>query len=257
MRKDTNERHKNVDLVLNYYKKIIPNSKFIFVEDDNVKNFEYLSNIDSVSYVYFHNEGIYRKSYGYNLGLKESKDTIVCFLDIDCIVSKSNIEQAVDQVLKDNSISICYNGTSVYFEYNVKNTISDDCKNLYDYLDGFVDKNKIYTSYKCEEYEIGNTKSVGGALLGKRETFLSIGGFNPNFVGWGYEDNEIIHRCKNMMVPMYYINTKKPLLFHLPHAELPYSDKSQHEFYKNNYEEFFKISNMPHEQLKEYIKTWK
>ena len=124
-------------------------------------------------------------------------------------LSKSNIEQAVDQVSKDNSISICYNGTSVYFEYKVKNTIIADCKNLYDYLDGFVDKNKIYTSYKCEEYEIGNTKSVGGALLGKRETFLSIGGFNPNFVGWGYEDNEIIHRCKNMKVPMYYINTKK------------------------------------------------
>lgn len=258
LRKDSEERKKNIDMVFEYYNSIYPNSNFIFIEDDDSKKLEYLSKHSNVNYIHYFNSGEYKKCLSYNIGLKECDNNIVCFLDIDCIVSKENLEQAIQQCNEDNSICICYNGTSIYFNYNIKNKINKNIiKNgLYDFLDNYVQKDKIYTMYACEDYTVGNTKSVGGALLGKKEAFLEIGGFNPNFIGWGYEDNEIVERCKILKTPMYYINTKKPLLFHLPHEISSNRDKSKHPFYKTNEKEISKIMSMDFKKLKEYSSLW-
>lgn len=257
LRKDTDERLKNVQLVHRYYRNIIPNCNFIFVEDDKESFFEFLKNEKNTQYIFDYNTNVYNKCRGYNLGLKNSTTDIVCFLDIDCIVSYENIERAVQQVLADNSINIGYNGSCAYFEYSIKNRIDSTTDiNLYNFLDQFVDKTKIYTLYRCADYMIASTRSVGGCLIGKRDTFKHIGGFNPNFIGWGYEDDEIICRARKFNIPMYYVNTDKPLLFHLPHELTPHADKSKHNHYEHNHNEAAKIGKMSLADINEYIKTW-
>jgi predicted glycosyltransferase involved in capsule biosynthesis len=258
LRKDTEERAKNVDIVIAYYKAIFPLCKFIVVEDDKLQNFEYLKNDLSVQYIHFYNEGQHNKCRGYNIGLNSCKTDIVCFLDADCIVSKDNIEKAITTLEDEDGLYIGYNGKAIYFNYSVKHKISNVTESLYDFLESFVDVSNMQTGYINEYYHVANTKAVGGVLFGKRQTFINIGGFNPNFKGWGYEDNEIIVRARKLKIPIYIINTDKPFLFHLPHINEAAKNKENiHASYKLNEQEYLKITGFSLEQILEYIKDWK
>jgi predicted glycosyltransferase involved in capsule biosynthesis len=257
LRKDSEERKKNADIIIQYYRKVVTGCKFIVVEDDIIKNFEYLAKDNDVNYIFMYNEGQHNKCKGYNLGLHNSTSDIVCFLDIDCIVSEENIIKAIDNVYRNNGLTIGYNGVCVYFDYPVKSQIKS-VDGLYDFLASFVDMSKLVTGYKTGNYHIANTHAVGGVLFGKRQTFIDIGGFNPNFKGWGYEDNEIIIRAKKLDIQSYYINTNKPYLLHIPHIEEEFKNKeSMHVSYKLNEQEFLQISSLTKSKLMEYIKTWK
>lgn len=256
LRKDTEERAKNVDIVTSYYRSILPDSKFIVIEDDKSQNFKYLEKEPNISYIHNYNEGQHNKSKSYNIGLNRSKTGIICFLDIDCIISKQNIEKCIETLKQPSSICIGYNGVAIYFKYDVKNKITDTSESLYEYLAGFIDRDNIYIGYTNSDYHVANTKAVGGALFGYREVFKSIGGFNPNFKGWGYEDNEIIVRAKKLGIDIFFINTSKPYLLHLPHIDPDYREDS-HPSYKLNEQEFLKINRFTKSELEEYIKSWK
>jgi predicted glycosyltransferase involved in capsule biosynthesis len=258
LRKDTVERSKNVDIVLSYYKSIIPTAKFIVVEDDRVSNFRFLESDKAIKYIHFYNIGQHNKCKGYNIGLDNCDTEIICFLDIDCIVSKQNIEKSIETLKQTESICIGYNGVAIYFNYDVKNSITNQSDLLYDFLETFVDKSNLYNNYTNEFYHVANIKAVGGVLLGYKSTFKKIGGFNPNFKGWGYEDNEIIIRSKKLNVPIFAINTFKPYLFHLPHiSNADKNTESNHISYNLNREEFIRISNYTQTELIEYIESWR
>ena len=258
LRKDTEERAKNVDIIIAYYKSIIPLCKFIVVEDDKIQNFEYLKNDENIQYIHFYNEGQHNKCKGYNIGLSRCETNIVCFLDVDCIVSKQNIEKAISTLDHNGGMCIGYNGIAIYFNYTVKKQIINHTESLYDFLETFVDKTNLQTGYTNEFYHVANTRAVGGMLLGETHTFKNIGGFNPNFKGWGYEDNEIITRSKKLSIPVYMINTSKSLLFHLPHISDENKNKeNKHASYKLNEQEFLRIISLSKNELEEYIKSWK
>jgi len=258
LRKDTEERAKNVDIVIEYYKNILPTCKFIVIEDDKIQNFKYLKVDTRIQYIHFYNEGQHNKCKGYNIGLNSCETTIMCFLDIDCIVSKQNIEKAINTLENTDGLCIGYNGTAIYFNYTVKDRITDATESLYDFLETFVDTVNIRTGYANEFYHVANTRAVGGMLLGYNHIFKNIGGFNPNFKGWGYEDNEIIVRARKLKIPIYSINTPKPFLFHLPHISDENKNKEDtHASYRLNEQEYLKITRFSLEQTLEYIKSWK
>lgn len=256
LRKDSQERVNNLNIILPYYKNNFPDAKFIFVEDSDKKDFDFLSHETNCEYVFFQNNSEYNKSKSYNLGLNKCATQLVCFLDIDCVVSRENILKAIEVVQKDSkTIAIGYNGTCIYFSYKVKNLINSSIDNLYDFLDKFVDRPNIYVNFKNDNYVVGNTKAVGGCLLGNTSTFKKLNGFNPNIIGWGFEDNEIVKRFYKLGSDICFINSKKPLLFHLPHHDMEY-DKSEHKFYNKNSEIYNKVCTSTKEELKNYIRTW-
>jgi predicted glycosyltransferase involved in capsule biosynthesis len=257
LRADSEERKKNVDIAISYYTAIAPNSKFIIVEDDIVKNFEYLGDIKNIQYIHTINSGTYNKCKSYNIGLQHATTDIVCFLDIDCIVSDINLSKSIEIAYKNNCINIAYNGVAIYLDYTAKSQIGIKAdRQIYDYFESLVDRSNLYNEFKTEYYTVGNVKAVGGCLMGKREIFKQINGFNPNFIGWGYEDNEITLRARILNIPLNYINTPKSFLFHLPHEKDQKNDKSVHDFYRHNYEEISKVMAMTKETLEQYIKTW-
>ena len=258
LRKDNEERVKNSNIIIPYFRQTVPGCKFIVVEDDNVQNFEYLSLQDDTTYIHLKNEGQHNKCKGYNIGLKASLTDVVCFLDIDCLISESNIKKSIDTVLSTDGICIGYNGVCIYFTYDVKSQLDTNSGPIYQFLESFIDKTNLNTSYTNAFYHVANTRAVGGALFGKRQTFINIGGFNPNFKGWGYEDNEIIIRAKKLNIPVFYINTNAPYLLHLPHISKELKNKeSSHVSYKLNEQEYTRIVNLSKIELIETIKLWK
>jgi GT2 family glycosyltransferase len=266
-RKDTEHRMDNFNIIYSYFKDILPDCEFVFVEDDKQETIKDLIKKED-KYIFFKNEGIYNKCIGYNIGLKEASNDIVCFLDIDCLVSIDSIIKSISLAKKD-MIVIGYNGTAIYVEHPLK----DKAKNnkgveLFNFLTNQINrdveingKNHIKTGYiDRETYCIGNTSAVGGCLVGKKSTFEKINGFNPNFIGWGYEDNEIISRAGTLNVSVARVGNETPnwFLFHLPHEEggVAIRDKDRHGYYKHNEEEVQKVESMNKEQLTEYIKSW-
>ena len=119
-----------------------------------------------------------------------------------------------------------------------------------------VDKNNICIHFKNENYEITNTKAVGGCLVGLTNIFKDINGFNPNIQGWGFEDNEIVIRAHKLGYSPHLVNSKKPYLLHLPHHEVK-SDKSLHTHYSINGKVYDEVRRMNKQQIQDYIKTWK
>jgi predicted glycosyltransferase involved in capsule biosynthesis len=258
IRKDTEERKKNANIVIPYYKTIAPNSKFIVVEDDTKKEFEYLADHNNIQYIHTNNNQNYNKCKSYNIGLTHATTEIVCFLDIDCIISKQNLYKALETVLKSDCVSIGYNGISIYLSYLAKEQIKNaQLINLYEHFDTLVDRSNIYNEFTNDNYHIGNTKAVGGVVIGRNNTFTSVGGFNPNFTGWGYEDNEIIVRMHKLGIPVFYTNTDKPYLFHLPHIDVEKNEVKNHSFYKSNEAEYLKILSFSESELTNYINSWK
>jgi len=258
-RKDTEHRMDNLSIVYDYYKTIYPNSEFIFVEDDSQERIKHLIHNDD-KYIFFNNSGTYNKCIGYNMGLKQASNDVVCFLDIDCLVSIDSLLKCVS-LSKKETICIGYNGTAIYLQHKLKNEICDQRgTQLYKSIVDNVDKENVYTGYRDENYAVGNTQAVGGCLVGKKSAFERINGFNPNFIGWGYEDNEIISRAMQLEVSVARISNTTPLwwLLHLPHENggVAITDKNKHEFYESNEQEVRKVERMSKEQLEEYIKTW-
>jgi len=259
-RKDTEERVKNLHIVYDYYKAIYPNSEFIFVEDDSQKTIHKIIKKED-KYIFHKNDGVYNKCLSYNKGLKEATSDVVCFLDIDCLVSIDSLTKGVTLSSKKDIICIGYNRTAIYLEHEFKSQLYDKKGHeLFKFIESNIDLTKVYTGYKNNLYAVGNTQAVGGCLIGRKETFNKINGFNPNFIGWGYEDNEIISRAGLLDVTVKQLGNAASswILFHLPHEEdmVGIKDKNNHEFYKHNETEVRKVEKMDKKQIVEYIKSW-
>tara|TARA_R110002167_G_scaffold55962_3_gene158957 strand:- start:20820 stop:21623 length:804 start_codon:yes stop_codon:yes gene_type:complete len=259
-RHDSAARVENLSVVTSHFRAIAPDCKFLIViDDDKFEVPEFISGYDDIVAVFMENDGDYNKCRGYNVGLSCVDTELVCFLDADCIISKENLDQTIKTSLDTNMICIGYNGTCIYLTESVKSGIASMSKpgdTLYCNMDSLVSHDNIQTDYTNKHYTVGNTKAVGGCLMGKTNLFRAINGFNPNFIGWGYEDNEIISRCGKLGQQVCYINSVKPLLFHFPHEEDPNRDKGAHAYYNSNLEEVTKVEAMNKEELQQYIKTW-
>jgi predicted glycosyltransferase involved in capsule biosynthesis len=230
---DTKERAKNIDIIKQYYKKIFPAAEIII--ESSSDNFN--------------------KCRLYNNGLKRSKNDIVCFLDSDVIISKPAIEKGIELSYNKDNVVIGYSGVAIYLTYTGKSKIEkhtsyEDILEEFPYL-----KAKDYV-LKTADYELGNNKAVGGCLIMHKNCAYDINGYNPNFVGWGYEDNEIVLRSHKLKKNVIYVNNPFSYLFHLPHHDIEV-DKSKHAHYTCNYEEYTKIASFNPDQIKQYIKTWK
>lgn len=98
----------------------------------------------------------------------------------------------------------------------------------------------------------GDTKSVGGAIFWKKETFVRIGMENENFIDYGPEDVERFVRAEKMGVKIERI---PGILFHFDHYIAPNSQKGHPHFDDNN-RELKKVERLTKKQLAEYVATW-
>lgn len=261
-REDTPERLENLHIVYQYYKDIWPNCEFVFVEDDVKQTIKQFVREED-KYIFFENDDVYKKCESYNIGFKQSTSNIVCFLDIDCLVSISSLILATNKVKKSDDVSfIGYSGVALYTEYRLKDAVKDlRGTKLFDTLVKNVDTENVFVGFTNSLYTVGNTNAVGGCLIGSRKLFEDINAFNPNFIGWGFEDNEVISRLKllkkkvSLITPLH---NPQNYLFHLPHepTHVGERDKSKHKYYKHNHTEVSKVEAMEFDELKEYIKTW-
>lgn len=271
---DNEERGENAKLIYEFYKTNVADAQFVFVEDDKEsKLFDFIELDETDNYILTKNRGKWCKTKSYNAGANTSTREYLYFLDLDVIVHPKYICEAISV---ESDLIIGYNGQSLYLTYEAKRLFKDDP--VYNKLECFIPREWLFNGqllnhniqsvqdYKTSQtgsplniYEYcmaPNNKAVGGCVITNRKTFYDYGGFNPNFIGWGYEDNELPTRVHKLGYSVTRINDPEALLFHLPH-DPPEGDPSKDASRNtNNRVEMSKIDRFSKEELKEYIKTW-
>lgn len=254
---DNDARIKNVKTIYKYYKKHLPNCRFVFVEDDSKSNLlEHLSLIDEQDkYVLETNHGLVKKCTGYNHGARYANTDIIIFLDVDIIIDCNKLLECINEA-KDSGSDECligYNGYAFYMtEQGEKQFLKTlDINDLYDKIKGLH-----LVTYSANEFALlNNVHAVGGCLVMTKKSFEQINGFNPFFTGWGYEDNEIISRAHRLGLRVSRSNIADHYLYHLPHCDASVN-KAQHNHYRQNEAIVQFVESLNKEQLQRYIKQW-
>ena len=290
---DNHEIAMNAFLMYRFFKEHTINSRFIFVEDSASPFLQSCIPIEETDKMYFEqnsycvdpdsshqqNDGFFRKSRSYNIGIEKSEREYLLFLDLDCVVNPKQIIDILDKIKKKKGFGICYNGQPAYLTYNAKQLYAD--APLFSTLESFYPDFKVLEvaldnrrrgfpswpdSLKYEHCKILGVNACGGCLLGRKKDFIKIKGFNENFAGWGYEDTEIISRIRILYgksptldwktdhEPFYRCENKEDFLFHFPHTKE--SVTSHQIVLTGNKKESDKVEGMNTKELTKYIKTW-
>lgn len=268
IRFDTDQRRHNFRILTNYYNKHFFNFNFIFSEESvrpeclhqlNEANVKLTTND---SYIYKVSDGVteWNKCAGYNKGIKQSKSDVIIFNDIDAILSPSQLERAVNLCLKNDNCGFVYpyNGHFLCVDESRKKMFEDKEYDL-DVLREDVDRiyqTQVNQTYSNPPILVGAKTSVGGCVVGRRDNLIKCKGYNPNFIGWGYEDNEVPARVHKLGFDVSRLNEPYDVLFHLPHDGPGQGKKAENPNYEQNRQICANVEQNNSEWVHEYIKSW-
>tara|TARA_R100001480_G_scaffold138255_1_gene135334 strand:- start:66 stop:881 length:816 start_codon:yes stop_codon:yes gene_type:complete len=256
LRVDIPERLRNLKLVLDYYDSLCSNLEFIIVNDDNEPEPE-LEDLSKkykfTKFLFLKNASIYKRTLSFNKAFKQTKRNIVIAGDTDVIIDPKFIIQGANKIINNEADHIFpYNGLFC----NVKLPLVEKFKDSLDvnvFLDKKPQKQNRYNNYQDNFIHVASPESKGGCIMYSSELYKRINGYNPNFVGWGYEDDEIGYRIEKFKGITSRVYDDDAIAWHLPH---PNTVRNEHPYYDTNHSICSYVGEQSLEILKEYIKTW-
>ena len=134
--------------------------------------------------------------------IKQASNEIIFMVDADMIVDEENLIHGIE-VVRNNK-------DSFYNNYNrsPKMTDSETKQKFF--------KTGVLNHHECPYRGDNMWEFFGGTLIGRKDDFMRIGGFNETFVSYGEEDNDFRERA----IRMGFRFLKSPnnhFAFHLDH----------------------------------------
>lgn len=160
--------------------------------------------------------------------------------DVDCVLPKQQYIDAITH-LRMNNIDVCTGFNS--FTYNVPKALHPK-----------IVETKSIDWLTIQQCVCANSKdyAMGGVVFWNKEKFMEAGMENENFVSWGPEDQERVHRAIKLG---YRYGKIQGTLYHLEHRRLQNSWMT-HRYIAHNDAEFAKIQAMDAVQLRLYVNSW-
>jgi len=256
LRVDIPERLRNLKIVLDYYNSTCYNLEFIIVNDDKEPEQE-LEDLNKkykfAKFLFLKNNSIYKRTLSFNKAFKETKRKIIIAGDTDVIIDPKFILQGANKIINKEADRIFpYNGLFC----NVSNFLIEefiDSLEVNVFLGKKPEKQNRYNNYQDSFIQVVSPESKGGCVMYSSELYKRINGYNPNFVGWGYEDDEIGFRIEKFKGITSRIYDDDAIAWHLPH---PNTIRNEHPYYETNHSICEYVNNQKLEIIKEYIKTW-
>lgn len=243
---DSRCRTRNLNIILNYIKEYYSDYNIHIVEGDITQKLHPRIFTKDINYNYVklqHREHFHQAKLINDL-CNQSTNDIICIQDADVFITKEQFNKSVEYINSGEYDMISpYNGTC----YNLLDDHVFTIQKLLHDKQPIV--NNINTSL-CKKR--CNGKSKGGCYFFNKQKFIEGGMANENFVGWGGEDDELLHRFTKLNYKFYRL---EGVLYHLPHDRTN-NAKPHHELYQNNMIELQRIIKMTKEELQEEIKTW-
>ena len=271
VRLDNEERKDNLKAMHRFYRNSCENYQHIFIEDDKEPKVTDTIDLGKDDVVVFSKSDTeWRKGEGFNKGIKLAKTNILNFIDTDIIIDPNQLLETADRLWEDDNAGLMYpyNGLFLCAEKPLKDKF---CETLnYEELLVIPEAVELYTGIKDNNFTdqmsyvnkvyndilIGHMASKGGCVMGRKDNLVKCNGYNPNFCGWGYEDDEVPLRVSKLGFNVTRVNGKGKVIWHLHHFDGTGSEKEKQPFYKENFEIMFFVSNSTSYKLKDYIKTW-
>lgn len=272
VRLDNQERVDNLRAMMAYYRQNCDNYTHIIIEDDSeprAGNKIILTKDDVLVYTFSDTE--WNKSEGFNKGIKLAKTNILNLIDTDIIIHPKHLLETANILKSDSSAALIYpyNGLFLCAEKELKDVFCNSL-NYDDLIDRVPSEFTDYAGSKDRDMStlthllnvdrdgvtVGHYASKGGCVMARRDNLIRCNGYNPNFIGWGYEDDEMPTRANKLGFGVGRIEGVGKTAWHLHHFDGTGSAKEKQPFYTHNHQvnQFVESSNK--EQLQEYIKTW-
>ena len=253
-RKDVPDRLRNLETVLKFYKNT--GLEIVIVNDDAVPDgcLKSLHDNYGCKILFLENTDVYHRTLCFNKGVKELKSSILIAGDTDVLVSIKYLQKAAEKLKQNANIGIIwpYNGMFVHI-------IDKMAESFFETLDISLMESKIKDLkpepyFTTEDFLVAHPQSKGGMVMFNKETFIKCNGYNPNFKGWGYEDDEILARFQKLGYQISRINDAEAIAWHLPHEN---TIREKHPYYENNrmHSDFVCGSNNL-DELRDYINSW-
>ena len=192
----------------------------------------------------------FRKTRICNLGVKESEGDYLLFIDQDVIFNNGLIKEVKGKIKKEHFVM----GHPSFISREKKEAIQPMVKLNMDF-DKILERIDSSDIDEVEKYfkkdRINNIlyniklrrrgAKMAGLLFGMyKDDYIAINGYDENYKGWGYEDDDLCNR-------MYAYGLKSTLLkfekyqIHMWHGEDPSKRKSlNEEYYSKRKKEIFK-----------------
>lgn len=260
-RRDNELRERNLNLILEYYTNVIESPKIIVYQEviDEKDVYQPTSSCVTVMSV-IGDANAWNKSNAYNKCILAAETAVICFNDVDVIVDVDQLKQTEKILLREENklILFPYDGRFLCVDEPLTKSFCIRMQSK-DYTTNIL---KLYEPQdkkamgRTDHIVTGHLRSVGGIVMSRKDTMLSINGYNPLFKGWGFEDNEVVNRAHKLGVVVGYLNIGS--CWHFNHTDGDSSKKATQPFYKQNEELCNYISSMTKDQLSDTIMTlWK
>ena len=255
VRLDTHERAQNVKIITNYYRAHATNYKCIFIEDDKEQKLPCVLDLtENDTYIYTKNTDQWNKCAAFNKGIILAKSEILAFHDLDAILPLNQIIDSINQLKANDGAGLVYpyNGLFLCVSTEIKAKFAQtlDINDILKYW-----PNNLSINYNDGNILVGAHSSVGGCVLGRRDNIIKANGYNPNFKGWGYEDNEFPKRVHIMGFTVSRLTDPEAALWHMPHDGAGASPKVENPYHEQNRQLCSFVETAPKEKVQEYTNT--
>jgi hypothetical protein len=163
--------------------------------------------------------GPFNRSQAINNAFMQSSGDVLIVSDLDTICQKADVEAAMDAVDDGAPWGYGYRG---YF--NLTREFSDEI------LDQDPAAPIPLVNVRFEDWGFEN---VSGMTILTRPAFIEVGGFDEEFIGWGFEDLAFDRIANNRLGPPFRV--PQGYLLHLWHPR-PVSHPANYEANKEHYE---------------------
>jgi predicted glycosyltransferase involved in capsule biosynthesis len=236
-RESDEDRKINLQKLLPFLSKLLDyETEIVLVEQDITSKINWIDHNDQIKHIFIYNNKIFNKGLGYNVGVNNAKSDHLIFNDIDVFLKIDSYRSSLKLLNKADVVNPY--DTLYYLDKNQSKT--------------FISNNYDFNIIETLGQKITPDVISGGIFMMKKEKFLSIGGFDENCYGYGYEDDIFDIKIKKLELN---IIKAKDVAIHIHHKinKVFYNKYyTQQDINKKLFEEYQRMST---DQLKEKIKN--
>jgi hypothetical protein len=242
-RRDSAARLENLDAVLRFLVANFADAEIIIIESGPHPAAGEITARHNVQHSFVETKGLFHRTRLINFCFQQmTHRPFVASFDADVLPYPAAVTSALEALREGAGATLLFNGVFLDIRGALRiSMLEQPDPGRFDpaQLAGMTDVNCI------------NRNSVGGALLFNRAKFIACGGYNENFLSWGWEDTELAERLTKMGHPL--LGQDAYPLLHLSHPRGQDSDASN-PYFLHNSREYRRIRKLGRSEIEDNIR---
>ncbi len=237
------ERRDNLRGVLRHLVRTYSDFHIWLIEADAAPTFSWTEIGDSrIRHVFVHDTGPFPKARLVNLGALMAKSPIICMHDADMIANPRMMKSAVDALMDGDA-------SDVLCPFSRVLNVSGDRRQTFIESGNFDEFAPFMEGDLPDDINVLYANTPGAINLFERPEFIRIGGVDPQFTGWGGEDDDLFIRGARLGLRWHALAGPDSSLFHLNHDSASRAAICEEEHSARNRQMARRTDEMPIEEL--------